>query len=93
VRFNTSGSQLYKRVGGTWTTVGTAGGGVANNTVVKLQIIGTTLKFFINGSTAITATVTDISATGVGGLGMGRVMVSGDGEAGIQADDFMVRLV
>ncbi|MGQ0826940.1 MAG: beta strand repeat-containing protein [Bacteroidota bacterium] len=93
VRFNTTSSQLYKRVGGTWTAVGSAAGGVANNSIAKLQIIGTTLKFFINGTLTITATVTDISAAGVAGLGMGRLMVATDDETSIKADDFKVTLV
>jgi hypothetical protein len=93
VRFYTGGSQLYKRVGGTWTAVGSAAGGVSNNATAKLQIIGTTLKFFINGTLTITATVTDISATGVAGLGMGRLMTATDSETGIQADNFKVTLV
>ncbi|HET6224736.1 MAG TPA: hypothetical protein VFF27_00560 [Bacteroidia bacterium] len=93
VRFYTGGSQLYKRVGGTWTAIGSAGSGVANNATAKLQIIGTALKFFVNGTLTLSATVNDISAAGVAGLGMGRVMLSSDGELNLVADDFKVTLL
>ena len=39
-------SQLYKKVSGTWTALGSTFTGPADGSVCKLEIIGTTLKFY-----------------------------------------------
>lgn len=68
---------MYKRVAGTWTAVGSSFAAVADGSVVKLQIIGTALKFFDDGVEVASATVSDHSAAGKAGIGMGAVIVSG----------------
>ncbi len=93
VRFNNDTSQLYKRVGGVWTALGTPVAGVADGSVVRLKITGNTLSFTINNVEVQSETVTDHSAAGEAGLGIGAVMEVNDDEKKQEYDDFVVRLV
>lgn len=90
VRFNNTDCQLYKLVASTWSTVGTAGAGVADGSVVKLQIIGTTLKFFDDGVEIKSETVSDHSGAGKAGIGMGALMIAGDDMSSQEMDSFSV---
>lgn len=90
VWFNNDESRLYKRVTGTWTQVGSSGAGVADTSVVRLSIIGTTLSFMDDGVTILSETVTDHSAAGKAGLGFGAVIVSTDDSSSMQLDNFTV---
>lgn len=65
-----SGYQMYKKVAGTWSTVGSAVT-IASGSVVKLQIIGTTLKLFDDGVEVASGTVSDHAAAGKAGLAVG----------------------
>src|SRR5262245_39276835 len=73
VRLETTASEssLYKKVSGTWTAVGSLFTKPANGSVIKLEIIGTTLKFYDDGAELASATVTDHSAAGKAGIGFG----------------------
>lgn len=90
VQFNVDASQLYKKVATTWSTVGTAGAGVANGSRVTLKIVGTTLSFIDDGSTILSETVSDFSAAGKAGLGFGAVMVATDDSSTQALDNFTV---
>lgn len=65
------GSQLYKKVAGAWTAIGSAFNGPASGSVCKLEIIGTALKFYDDGVEVASATVSDLSAAGKAGVGYG----------------------
>jgi hypothetical protein len=64
-------SSLYKKVSGTWTAIGSLFTKPANGSVIKLEIIGTALKFYDDGVQLASATVSDISAAGKAGIGFG----------------------
>jgi HEPN domain-containing protein len=85
VRLNDQGGtntcQLYKKVTGTWSPLGSAFSPPYDGAVCKLQIIGNNLKFFIDGVEVASATPTDITATGEAGLAWGggtELINSGD---------------
>lgn len=90
VRFNNDASQLYKCVASTWSTVGTAGAGIANASVVKLDITGTTLTLYDDGVSIKSATVSDHSLAGKAGLGIGAVILAGDDISSQEMDNFSV---
>lgn len=77
----TNNARLAKKVGGTWTPLGTAFT-VASGSVVKLRIVGTTLTVFDDGAQADSVTVSDIAAAGKAGIAMG-----GGGELVTSTDD------
>ena len=83
VRLETTASEssLYKKVSGTWTAVGSLFTKPADGSVIKLEIIGTALKFYDDGVELASATVSDISAAGKAGIGFGggaELVTSGD---------------
>lgn len=88
-----SGAQLYKKVAGIWTALGTAVT-IANGSVVKVQINGSTLKLFDDAVEVDSVTVTDISAAGKGFLAMGGgtfgTASTDDTNTGVTLDDFSV---
>ena len=63
--------QLYKKVSGTWTAIGSAFEDPATGSVCKLEIIGSTLKFYDDAVEAASVSDTDISAAGKAGIGAG----------------------
>ena len=75
-----SGCQLYKKVAGTWTALGSAVT-IAVGSVCKLQINGSTLKLFDDGVEVISVTDTALTATGKAGIGSGggsELVTAGD---------------
>lgn len=77
----TNTCQLYKKVAGTWSTLGSAFTPPANGSVIKLEIIGTALKFYDDGVEIASATDSAISAAGKAGLAAGggaELVNSGD---------------
>lgn len=89
-----SGSQLYKKVSGTWTALGSTFTVPANGSVCRLEIIGSALKFYDDGVEIASATDTDISAAGKAGLGAGGgaelVTSTDDSNASNIWDNFVV---
>lgn len=79
---STGTCQLYKKVAGTWTALGSAFTVPANGSVCKLEIIGTTLTFYDDGVSVASASDSDISTAGKAGLGSG-----GGGELVTSTDD------
>lgn len=63
--------QLYKKVAGTWTALGSLFDAPANGSVCKLIVNGTALSFEDDGVQVASATDGDISAAGQAGVGMG----------------------
>lgn len=63
-------AQLYQKVLGVWLAIGTVVT-IADGSVVKVQIIGTTLKLFDDGVEVDSVTVVDISAAGKAWIGHG----------------------
>jgi hypothetical protein len=73
VRLISSGfgnSQLYKKVAGTWSTLGAAFA-VANGSVVMLSVNGTAIKVYDDAAEVVSVTDSDISGTGKAGLAHG----------------------
>lgn len=89
-----SGGQLYKKVSGTWSTLGSAFTCPAAGSVCKLEIIGTALKFYDDGAEVASATDSDISAAGKAGLGLGGgaelTDSTDDANSGWEIDSFTV---
>src|SRR3990172_2791168 len=84
---------LYKKVSGTWTRLGSYFNTPANGTTIKLEIIGSTLKFYAGGVELASATDTDISNGGKAGFGAGggsELLSSSDDLDGQIIDDLVV---
>lgn len=91
---NANGCQLYKKVSGTWTALGSLFTRPANGSVIKLEIIGTALKFYDDGVEVASATDSDISAAGKAGIAYGGgaelVSVTDDGSTSNVIDTLSV---
>ena len=59
---------LRKAVAGAFTTLGTYTGTVANNDLIKLDMVGTTIRALQNGTERLSASDSAITATGKAGL-------------------------
>lgn len=71
--------KLYKKVGGTVTQLGSSVAyTMVANDVVKLVMVGTSIKVQINGVDQISVTDSDLTGTGTPGIGFGNAFVSGD---------------
>jgi hypothetical protein len=65
-----SGHQLYKKVAGTWSTLGSAVT-IATGSVVKLYVSGTAIKVYDDGVEVISVTDSSLSAAGKFGFAVG----------------------
>lgn len=63
--------QLYKKVSGTWSTLGSLFDAPAANSICKLSVNGTSIKFYDDGVEIASATDSSISAAGKAGVGLG----------------------
>ena len=92
----TNTCQLYKKVTGTWTALGSAFNPPANGSIIKLEIIGSILTFYDDGASLATATDTDLTSIGKAGLGAGggaELILSGDDSSGNSVlDNLIVQL-
>lgn len=79
---STGTCQLYKKVSGTWTALGSLFDAPANGSVCVLGINGTSLYFKDDGVQVASATDSDISAAGKAGVGEG-----GGAELVVSTDD------
>ena len=81
---------LYKKVAGTWTALGSLFDEPAAGSVCKLEINGSTLKFYDDGVEVASATDSDISLAGKLGIGAGggaELVTSTDAlRAGVKLD-------
>lgn len=88
-----SGFQLYKKVAGTWTALGSAVT-ILNGSVVKLEMIGTAIKVYDDGVEVISVTDSDLTAAGKAGLARGGgaelVTSTDDALTGLTLDVFSV---
>jgi hypothetical protein len=91
-----SGCRLHKRIAGTWTALGTAVT-IANGSIIKVQIIGTTLKLFDDGVEVDSVDVSGgdlISAAGKGLIAMGGgtfgTASTDDTNTGVSLDDWSI---
>ena len=100
LRYGGSTMVMYKRVSGTWSTIGTAAGvSLAGNTnspyigeTVSFSAVGTTLTAKVNGVTKLTVTDSSITATGKAGIGLGYVNIStDDAGTGVGIDNVVVQ--
>jgi len=79
LRFNNDVFQLYTKVGGTWTPLGSNSNlNIQSGDVIKLSIVGTSLKAYVNNTLQKSETVTDLSNAGKAGYGIGSVILSGN---------------
>ena len=88
-----SGAQLYKKVAGTWSTLGSAVT-IATGSVVMLSVNGTAIKVYDDAVEVISVTDSDLSGTGKAGLalGGGAVLVTStdDANSASEMDTFSV---
>jgi hypothetical protein len=82
---DTSNSQLYKRVAGTYTQLGSDAAAVAAGTVLELRCVGSTISLWGNGVELVSVTDTDLTA----GTNCG-VRVGGAGSTVLRMDTFSV---
>jgi hypothetical protein len=73
LRFTTGGSatRMYVNIAGSWTALGLFKTDPVVGDTVKIQIIGSTLKWYINGVLQDTQTDSQITAAGKAGFAMG----------------------
>src|SRR5688572_19436963 len=64
-------SSLVKKVSGTWSAIGSLFTRPAAASVIKLEIIGTALKFYDDGVEVASATVSDHAGAGKAGIAFG----------------------
>lgn len=66
----TGNFELYKRVSGTFTLLGSTAGSFASNDVFTLECIGTAIKFYVNNVLTVSVTDSSITTGNFGGLRM-----------------------
>ncbi len=102
LRYSHNAMTMYKRVAGTWTSIGTASfTQLADNTVspffiakMTFSVVGTTLTGKVDGVTKLTVTDSSLSSTGSAGIGLGRTVVStDDGGTGVGIDNVVVQTI
>lgn len=79
-----SNTRMYKKVAGTWTAIGAFQADPAIGDTVKIQVSGSTLKFWYNATLKDTQTDSDITAAGKAGIAMG-----GGAELAASTDDLL----
>jgi len=88
-----SGGQMYKKVSGTWTAIGSSFSNPTAGSVMKFIVNGSTISVEDDGTTVASTTDTDISAAGKAGLAIGAIITSSDDENNQQFDNFTVRTI
>jgi hypothetical protein len=84
VRWSSTIGQILKKVGGTWTLLGSTSSFITGtNTVLTLRLIGNTLSIFQNNKYTFSVTDSDLTNSGSVGLGFGNLGY-------ISSDDFDV---
>ena len=100
LRSSHSTMTIYKRVSGTWTSLGSGGSvGLSDNTnspyyiaTLTFSALGTTLTGKVNGVTKVTVTDSSITDIGKAGIGLGYTAVStDDGGTGVAIDTALVQ--
>jgi hypothetical protein len=88
-----SNAQLYKKVAGTWSTLGSIVT-IADGSVVKLSVNGSAIKVYDDGVEVVSVTDSDLSAAGKAGVAHGGgaelVASTDDTRATSMFDDFSV---
>ena len=87
-KWNETNGQLYKKVGGTWSALGSATAGVVDGSTVALRCEGTTITATDDGTTLRTVTDSAISSAGYGGIGMGALVTATDDASTQKLDNF-----
>lgn len=102
LRFSSNVFQIYKRVSGTWTLLGSQTSTLPQGNIsspyigdeVGLKVLGNEISGSVNGTTVLTVTDSSISAAGKAGLGIGYVIVAtDDAGTGVGVDNFVVESV
>ncbi len=99
LRTTNSTMTIYKRVSGTWTSLGSGSISITDNLVspyyiatLGFSVTGTTLVGKLNGVTKVTVTDSSISAAGKAGIGLGATAVASDnGGTGVEMDTVLVQ--
>ena len=69
---------LYKRVAGTWTSLGTASVAAVAGSVMKLRVVGSNITVYRDNTLALSVTDPDITGAGKAGIGIGYIQLSTD---------------
>lgn len=95
LRWSTELFTLYKRTTGTWSTIGADAGAVAAaaGLTITLQVVGSTIKTFVDTDEIHSVTDSDHSAAGKAGFGFGAIIVSTDDCSSQDIDTFLVETV
>jgi hypothetical protein len=89
----TEKAKIFKVVSGTATVLATTSTTPSNGDTLKLEVIGSTLKAYINGSEVASVIDSSITAAGPGGLGWGNIALDSsvdDVNGNNTVDDFVV---
>lgn len=92
LRYVTTSIIMYKRVSGTWSTIGSATvTNIAVGDTVTFSAIGSTLTAEVNDVTKLTVTDSSITGIGTAGIGFGYINISTDDSGtGQHIDDVVV---
>lgn len=79
-------ARLYKKVAGTWSALGSAFTLPAAGSICRLEVNGSSLKFYDDDVLVASATDTDISAAGKGGIaeGGGAELIAASDDVSVQ---------
>lgn len=88
--WSSSAGRLWKRVGGTWSQIGSNVSGINEPSIVSLQVSGSTISVYDDGLELLSVTDTSHSSAGYAGIGMGAVITLGADCLSQQLDNFSV---
>jgi hypothetical protein len=90
VRFDRITAQIYKRVGGSWSTLGASFLSPSSGQIITLKALGTTISVLIDGVVKRSVTDSSHSSAGKAGVGLGAVVISTDDIVGQFLDTLKV---
>lgn len=93
LRWNEDSSDLYKKVGGNWSTIDTNGGAVADGSIVELICDGTSISVEDDDVEILSAIDDSHTSAGRAGMGMGAVILVDDDVASQNLDNFEVNII
>ncbi len=87
---DTNAAQIYKRVSGSWTALGSTFGAGQNHMPYQFECNGSDITVYRNGVSVASASDSDITGAGRGGIGIGALRNAGDDMDNQFFNDFLV---